>query len=138
MVKLLKIFGAIVVGVVLFLTVQKIFFNHPSSDKEVMKFVKGMNKTCPTMIDPETRLDKVLAFPDNNLQFNYTLVNMLKDSLPIPRLKSYMEPVIIDKIKKSGTLRKLIDKKLTWIYSYNDKNGDFIFKITYTPDQIKN
>ena len=137
MIKLLKIFGALVVGVVLFLAVQKIFFNHPSSDKEVKKFVKGMNKTCPTMIDPETRLDKVLAFPDNNLQFNYTLVNMLKDSLPIPRLKSYMEPVIIDKIKKSGTLRKLIDKKLTWIYSYNDKNGDFIFKITYTPDQIK-
>jgi hypothetical protein len=110
---------------------------HPSSDKEVRKFVKGMNKTCPTMVDHETRLDKVLAFADNNLQFNYTLVHMIKDSLPIPRLKSYMEPMIIDKIKNSGSLRKLLDKKLTWIYSYNDKNGDFIFKITYTPDQFK-
>jgi hypothetical protein len=137
MIKLLKIFGTLLVCVLLFLVVQKIFFNHPSSDKEVRKFVKGMNKTCPTMVDPETRLDKVLAFADNNLQFNYTLVHMIKDSLPIPRLKSYMEPVIINKIKNSGSLRKLLDKKLTWIYSYNDKNGDFIFKVTYTPDQLK-
>jgi hypothetical protein len=138
MIKLLKIFGALVICVIVFLVVQKVFFNHPSSDKEVKDFVKGLNKTCPTMIDKETRLDKVITFPDNNLQFNYTLVNQVKDSLPIPRLKSYMEPVIIEKIKNSGTLRKLIGKKLTWIYSYNDKNGDFIFKVTYTPDQIKN
>lgn len=89
------------------------------------------------MVDHDLRLDKVLAFPDNNLQFNYTLVKMLKDSLSISSLKSYLEPVIIDKIRNSETLKKLIDKKLTWIYSYNDKNGDFIFKITYTPDQIK-
>ncbi len=137
MIKFLKIFGVLVICAILILAVQKIFFNHPSSDKEVRKFVKGMNKTCPTMVDPETRLDKVLAFADNNLQFNYTLVHMIKDSLPIPRLKSYMEPVIIDKIMRSGSLRKLLDKKLTWIYSYNDKNGDFIFKVTYTPDRFK-
>lgn len=137
MIKFLKIFVALLVCALLILAVQKVFFNHPSYDKEVRKFVKGMNKTCPTMVDPETRLDKVLAFADNNLQFNYTLVHMIKDSLPIPRLKSYMEPVIINKIKNTGSLRKLLNKKLTWIYSYNDKNGDFIFKVTYTPDQFK-
>jgi hypothetical protein len=137
MVRLLKTFGILLICVLLVITVQRIFFNHPSSDKEVKKFVKGMNKTCPTMVDRETRLDNVLAFADNNLQFNYTLVNMTRDSLPIPRLKSYMEPVIINKIKNSGSLRKLLNKNLTWIYSYNDKNGDFIFKVTYTPDQLK-
>lgn len=137
MIKLLKIFGTLLICVLLILAVQKIFFNHPSSDKEVKKFVKGMNKTCPAMVDPETRLDKVLAFADNNLQFNYTLIHIIKDSLPIPRLKSYMEPVILNKIRNTEPLRKLLDKKLTWIYSYNDKNGDFIFKVTYTPDQFK-
>jgi hypothetical protein len=48
-----------------------------------------------------------------------------------------MEPLILDKIKNSGTLRKFLDKNLTWIYSYNDRNGDFIFKVTYTPEQFK-
>src|ERR1035437_46692 len=106
MIKLLKIFGALLICVVLVLAIQKIFFNGPASDKEVKKFVKVMNKTCPTMVDPETRLDKVLAFADNNLQFNYTLIHKLKDSIPIARLKSYLEPVIINKIKNSGSLRK--------------------------------
>jgi hypothetical protein len=136
MVKFLKIFGALLIFVVLFITVKKIFFNS-SADKEVLIFAKEMNKTCPSMVDPETRLDKVIASADNNLQFNYTLIHMIRDSLPITRLKNYMEPVILNEIKNSGTLRKFLDKNLTWIYSYNDKKGDFIFKISYTPEQFK-
>lgn len=138
MIKFLKIFGAILVCAVLFIIVEKTFFKTPSTDKEVLKFVKGMNKNCPSMVDPETRLDEVIAFADKNLQFNYTLIHMIKDSLPVTRLKNYMEPVILNKIKNSGTLKQFINKKLTWIYSYNDKNGDFIFKVTYSPEQINN
>ena len=90
------------------------------------------------MVDPETRLDKVIAFADQNLQFNYTLVHQDRDLLPVEQLKRYMEPVILNEIKNSGTLRKLLNKKLTWIYSYNDKNGDFVFKVEYSPEQIGN
>jgi hypothetical protein len=133
MIRFLKIAGVLFLCVALFIAIQKIFL----TDREVAKFVRGMNKTCPQMIDPETRLDKVLAFEKNNLQFNYTLIYQVRDSLPIPSLKSYMEPVILNKIKNSGTLRKFLDKNLTWIYSYNDKNGDFIFKVTYTPEQFR-
>jgi len=89
------------------------------------------------MVDAETRLDKVIAAVDNSLQFNYTLIYRDKDSIAIGNLKNYMEPVILNKIKSSPTLNKYLNKNLTWIYSYNDKNGDFIFKITYTPEQLK-
>lgn len=135
--KYIKIAGAIVICTILFFTVYKILFSTPASDREVVKFVKGMNGTCPSMVDPETRLDKVFTFNKNNLQFNYTLIHTLRDSLPIPALKKYMEPVILEKIKNSGTLRKFLNKKLTWIYSYVDRNGEFIFKVTYTPDRFK-
>lgn len=133
----LKIFGVLLVCIVLVITVKKIFFTSPPFDKEVLVFAKEMNKTCPSMVDPETRLDKVVTFAGSNLQFNYTLIHMLKDSLPVTRLKSYMEPVILDKIKNSGTLRRFLNKNLTWIYSYNDMKGDFIFKVTYSPEQFK-
>jgi hypothetical protein len=136
--KFLKIFGAILVFVVLFIIVEKVFFKTHSTDKEVLNFVKGMNRTCPAMVDPETRLDKVIAFADQNLQFNYTLVNQVRDLLPVEQLKRYMEPVILNEIKNSGTLRKFLNKRLTWIYSYNDKNGDFVFKVEYSPEQIGN
>jgi hypothetical protein len=89
------------------------------------------------MIDPETRLDKVMASSDKNLQFNYTLIHQIKDSLPVDKLKRYMEPRILQKIRTSPTLNQFLYKNLTWIYSYNDMKGDFIFKITYTPEQFK-
>lgn len=89
------------------------------------------------MVDVETRLDKVNALADNSLKFDYTLIYRDKDSVAIGNLKQFMEPVILDKIKTSPTLSRYLNKNLTWIYSYNDKNGDFIFKITYTPEQLK-
>jgi hypothetical protein len=136
MIKFVKIFGIITIIAVLAIIGKKLFIKGSSADREIVAFVKGMNKTCPSMIDPETRLDKVFATSDKKLQFNYTLVHMIKDSLPIPSLKKYMEPLIIEKIKSSGTLRRFLEKDLTWIYSYWDKNGEFIFKVTYTPDMF--
>jgi hypothetical protein len=135
MIRFLKIFGVLLLLVLLFITVQKIFLKS-SAKKEVLKFANEMNKTCPSMIDRETRLDKVIAFDNNNLQFNYTLINMVRDSLPISALKNYMRPLILNKIKNSEPLKKLLDNNLTWIYSYKDRRGDFIFKLTYTPEQI--
>ena len=89
------------------------------------------------MVDVETRLDKVTGLADKSLQFNYTLIHRDKDSVVLGQLKKYLEPVILNKIKTAPNLKKYLSKNLTWIYSYNDKNGDFIFKITYTPDQLK-
>lgn len=136
MIKFFKIVGILSVIVIAVILGQKINLKGPSKDKDVVDFVKRMNKTCPSMINPETRLDKVMATSDKNLQFNYTLIHQVKDSLPIESLKKYMEPVSIDKIKNSGTLRKFLNKDLTLIYSYSDKNGEFIFKVTYTPEMF--
>jgi hypothetical protein len=135
--KRLLIFGAILLLAILILTVKLFFFKDPSPDRAVLKFTNEMNKHCPTMVDVETRLDKVIASVDNSLQFNYTLIYRDKDSVAVENLKNYMEPLIINKIKTSPTLSKYLSKDLTWIYSYSDKDGDFIFKITYTPEQFK-
>ena len=135
--KKLLIFGAILFCAMIFIAVQVLFFKTASPDKAVLKFSKELNKTCPTMVDAETRLDKVDALADNSLRFNYTLIYRDKDSLAISNLKKFMEPVILNKIKTSPALSRYLNKNLTWIYSYNDKNGDFIFKITYTPEQFK-
>ena len=129
--------GALLLCALLFIAVKVLLFKSSSPDISVLKFTKEMNKTCPTMVDAETRLDKVIADVDNSLQFNYTLIYRDKDSIAIGNLKNFMEPVILNKIKSSPTLNKYINKNLTWIYSYNDKNGDLIFKITYTAEQFK-
>jgi hypothetical protein len=121
----------------LFVAFYVLFLRHSIPDRAVLKFTHEMNKQCPTMVDVETRLDKVNALADNSLQFYYTLIYRDKDSIPVDNLKAFMEPIILNKIKTSPTLSKYLDKNLTWVYSYNDKNGDFMFKIIYAPDQIK-
>lgn len=135
--KKLLLFGAILLFCIILLSVKIYFFQPSSADREVVKFAREMNKNCPSMVDAETRLDKVNALADYSLRFDYTLVYRDKDSVAIGNLKQFMEPVIMDKIKTSPSLSKYLNKNLTWIYSYNDKNGDFIFKITYTPEQLK-
>ena len=129
--------GAILLCAMLLITAKVLFFNSSSSDISVQKLTTEINKSCPAMVDVETRLDKVVSSVDNSVQFNYTLIHRNKDSIAIGKLKNSLGPVILKKIKSSPTLSKYLNKNLTWIYSYNDKNGDFIFKITYTPEQFK-
>jgi hypothetical protein len=133
----LMIIGGILLCCIILVSAKVFLFNTSSPDKDVLKFVKEMNKTCPSMVDAETRLDKVSALAENSLQFDYTLIYRYRDSVAIGNLKQYMEPVILNKIKTSPALSRYLSKNLTWIYSYNDRNGDFIFKITYTPEQFK-
>jgi hypothetical protein len=129
--------GTILLSFAILITIYIVFLRSSSPDRAVLRFAKDLNSHCPYMADSETRLDKVNALADNTLHFNYTLVYHIKDSLPVEYLKNYMEPMIIDKIKASPTLNKFIGKNLTWIYSYSDRNGDFLFKIVYTPDLFK-
>jgi hypothetical protein len=133
----LMILGGILLFCIILVSAKIFLFKSSSPDRDVLKFVKEMNKTCPSMVDVETRLDKVSSTADNSLQFDYTLIYRHKDSVAIGNLKQYMEPVILNKIKTSPSLSRYLNKDLTWIYSYNDRNGDFIFKITYTPEQFK-
>ncbi len=135
--KKLLIIGAVLLCVLIFVAVKLIYFRPSSPDREIMKFARVMTEHCPSMVDRETRLDKVTFLSGNTLQFDYSLINFDKDSIPVTNLQKFMEPEIYKKIKTSPTLSKYLSKNLTWIYTYNDRNGDFIFKITFTPDQFK-
>src|SRR5665647_2777901 len=122
--------GAILLCAMRLIIAKILFFNSSSSDTSVQKLTTEINNSCPTMVDAETRLDKVFASVDNSVQFNYTLIHRNKDSIALGNLKNSLGSVILKKIKSSPTLSKYLNKNLTWIYSYNDKNGDFMFKIT--------
>jgi len=69
------------------------------------------------------------------LQYNYTLVNYVKDSLDIQTLKKALEPGILNSIKTNPELKNHRDHKVTMNYSYQDKNKVFLFLISITPDK---
>ncbi|MDC9722946.1 MAG: zinc ribbon domain-containing protein [Urechidicola sp.] len=130
------IFGIIAFGLAYFGT-QQLFPNSDSLDKTLMKVASEINKTCPIMIDSETRLDNTISLPDKILQYNYTAINIVKDSLNIDDAKNQLEPNIINIVKNNPQMKTLKDYKTTFNYYYKDKNGKFLFIISVTPDKYE-
>lgn len=132
-----KIIGT-VVGIVVFglsyLAVQQLFFKPVSLDKAMMEAASELNKTCPIMVDQDTRLDNAVALPGNIFQYNYTLVNLYNSEVNIDTVKKYFEPGIINNVKTNPDLKVYRDNKVTMAYYYKDKNGEFVLKISVTPD----
>ena len=135
-----KLLGAIV-GIIAFglsyWAVQQIFFKPPSFDKVMMQAASELNKTCPIMVDQYTRLDNALALPDNAFQYNYTLVNITKAEVNLDTVKKYIEPGILSNVKTNPDMKVYRDNKTTMIYYYKDKNGEFVYKFSVTPDMYQ-
>jgi hypothetical protein len=131
-----KILGTIV-GIVVFglaYVAAQQFFKSPSFDKALMEAAGELNKSCPFMVDQDTRLDNAMALPRNIFQYNYTLVNLDKSDVNIDTVKKYFEPVLINNVKTNPDLKLYRDNKVTMAYNYKDKNGVFVLKINITPD----
>jgi hypothetical protein len=110
----------------------------PSSaayDKELSAAASEMNKSCPMMVDKETRLDNAVAMPGKIFQYNYTLINFSKDSVDVKMIQDNLEPTLINGVKTSPDLRSFRDNKVTMDYNYKDKNGVFLLKIQITPEK---
>lgn len=117
-----------------FLTVQQLFFQTPLYDKAMMKVASEINKSCPFMVDAETRLDNAVAMPKNTFQYNYTLVNIESATAQPEELKNFIEPKLINLVKTSPQMKALRDLKTTVNYYYKDQAGIFLFQVTITPD----
>ncbi|HMC85529.1 MAG TPA: zinc-ribbon domain-containing protein [Chitinophagaceae bacterium] len=119
-----------------YILIQQLFFK-PSFDKNMMKAASELNKSCPIMVDRETRLDNAVALPNNILQYNYTLVNFEKSMIDADTLKNRIEPSLINNVKTNPDLKVYRNNQATLAYNYRDKNGVFILKISITPEMYK-
>lgn len=133
-----KTVGTIVglaVGLIVYFLVKQFVFAPPSFDKVMMQAASEINESCPIMVDQDTRLDNAIALPENVLQYNYTLVNWVKDSVDLKAFEDYMQPMILNNVKTNPDLKIYRDNKTTMAYNYKDMNGEFITKISITADQ---
>ncbi len=126
-----------VLGFGLFFAIQQFYFKTPSYDKVMMDVASELNKTCPIMVDRETRFDNAIALPDNIFQYNYTLVNVEKVTVKPKEIKQHLEPNLVNFVKTSPQMKTQRDFKTTLNYNYKDKNGEYLFLITITPDKYE-
>jgi hypothetical protein len=128
---ILAIFG--LVYIVYFLFVRKASF-----DDNLKEIALELNKTCPKMIDKETRLDNAIAIKGNIFQYNYTLLNILKDSMDIELYKASVEPSIVNNVITNPDLETFRKNKITLIYNFKDELNNHITRIIVGPKKYKN
>ena len=129
-----SIIGTIVGMIIGTVITQQLFFKSPSFDKVLMEMASEMNKSCPMMMDGETRLDNVTVLPPKTIQYNYTLVNMVKESIDTIVMKEYLEPNITNFVRTDPQMQFFRDNKTTINYHYRDKVGNYVFIIPVTPE----
>ena len=123
----------IILGIAVAIAVKVLVFKTPSHEALMQQTASDLNKSCPVMIDPETRLDNVTLPAARIFQYNYTLVNLEKASVDIEDLKNFLTPTIVENVKTSPQLQLFREQNTTLAYHYADKDGIFLFEITVTP-----
>lgn len=131
----------IIVGVIAFVlsyfVVQQLFFSMPPLDRAMMEVASEINKTCPIMVDSETRLDNAISLPKNIFQYNYTLINVDKASVDTVEMRNFLEPTIVNFVKTNPQMKFQRDHETTVNYYYKDKAGAFLITISVTPEKYK-
>ncbi|MDR3704360.1 MAG: hypothetical protein P4L28_00455 [Paludibacteraceae bacterium] len=108
--------------------------NHQTGvNKEMMKIVGEINKSCPMMVDAESRLDNVEVLSHQIIQFNYTLVNCRKESCDFEKIKIALTPEITKYVKTNPQMEAMREANVTFNYEYRDANKNQLFVISITP-----
>lgn len=110
------------------------FLEKSTFDNELMKVASELNKTCPIMVDAETRLDNAVALPPNKFQYNYTLVNMAVADIDTIQFHQNLDQVIINNVRTNPQLKVFRDRKVTMSYFYKDKDGNYLMRLDVTPE----
>jgi hypothetical protein len=125
----------IVAFIIMYFVAQGVFENLFSFDKAMMKAASELNEVCPMMVDADTRLDNAVALPPNSLQYNYTLVNLVKSDINIEEFRTYMLPQLINITKTNPDMSAFRKNRVTMIYVYKDKQGEHVTKFAISPEE---
>lgn len=135
----------IVVLVLAFNAGKKVFSKKTSTDKELtskqsdfdkvlIQTSNEINKSCPMLVDQETRLDNTDVLPGKTLIYNYTLLNLEKSQISVDTIKKYVDPTILNLVRTSPDMQVFRDNETTFKYLYKDKIGAFVYELTITPE----
>jgi hypothetical protein len=106
-------------------------------DKQLMTVAMELNKSCPMILDKETRLDNAIALPGKKFVYNYSLINLSIDQVNIQQLREYIQPRVTNTVKTEPSMKMFRDNQVTMVYRYVDKAGVFVMEIPVTPDAYR-
>ncbi|HLA56811.1 MAG TPA: hypothetical protein VK623_11950 [Flavobacterium sp.] len=115
----------------------KYLFSGNAVDRQLKKTAIEMNKKCPVNVDNETRLDSVASHEGAQIQYNYTLLNHVKEDTTIDynAAKKYVLNNAQQNLDTNPQMEDFRKHDVAMKYRYNDKNGKFLFDFTIKAKQ---
>lgn len=118
------------------LAVKMIFFNPPPYNNELARVSNKLNERCPIMVDDDTRLDNTMVLPSGILEYNFTLLNTVYDSIVTDSLKTLLKPILENNYLTNPDLEYYRKNQITLAYNFKDKLGSYIIKFIIDPDSL--
>lgn len=119
------------------LSVKMIFFNPPPYNNELARVSNELNKRCPIWVDDETRLDNTMVLPSGILEYNFTLINTVYDSINTDSLKTLIKPILENNYLTNPELEYYRQNRITLAYNFKDKLGTYVIKFIIDPDSLQ-
>jgi hypothetical protein len=128
----------VVVGVCISMAVSSLFTQKKYlSDKDLLKEVERGNKTCPIVVDEFTRIDS-FSMPKSKIFMQHgTAIGITKEEANLDTIRKYIEPSLLENTRTNPLLKPARNSKITFIYSFNDMNGEVFYEYIVTPEMYK-
>ena len=123
----------IILGTIIYQLISHFVFAPPTFDEQLMKISSEINKSCPFMVDQDTRLDNTMGGPGKSITYNYTLVNYLEEDINSDELRKFITPQLINNIKINDDMKTFRENEVSLKYNYKDKVGKPILSVTISP-----
>ena len=124
----------IVFVIALILLAQHFYFKNKMVGDEITPLVANYNNACPMMISDDIRMESVNSLPDNTVQYDFTLVRVIKENIDVKALKTSVEKEILSSSKTNPSLEAFRNNNSTVVYVYRDNNQKLLFKVVLTPE----
>jgi hypothetical protein len=111
--------------------------NNYLSDRDLLKEVQNGNKLCPIMLDEYTRVDSFSMPGSKTFMQHTTAIGIVKEEANLDTIKKYIEPNLLENTRTNPQLKPARNSKVTFIYSFNDMNGEVFYEYTVTPKMYK-
>lgn len=130
----------VIIGVALAIAAYFQFFLSKQAHEvntEITELVEKYNKSCPLNIQEGIRLDSVTLPQERVVQYNLTLLKVVKESAEINVIQEEIKKSLLSIAKANPGLKVFRENDYTLIYSYSDKKKVFLFDIKILPDEYK-
>lgn len=106
-------------------------------ERQLTAMAAELTSQAPTMVDEETRLDRVEAGPGRTLNYHYTLITTGREDLDLEAFENVLREQLIEQYRDHPGMKPFRDEDVTLVYIYRDKAGDMLSQIQLSPSDLK-